>query len=409
METINRKFEAPEGSFFLFGPRGTGKTTLLKKKFPDALWIDLLLPDVFREYSARPERLIEFVRAHPEKKTVVIDEVQKIPEMLSVVHFLIEEKLDVRFVLTGSSSRKIKRSGVDMLAGRADNRTLHPFMAAELEDRFDFNKALEQGLVPLVVSARNPESVLRGYVSLYIREEVQLEGLVRNIGSFSRFLEAISFSHGSVLNISNVARDCHVERKTVEGYIGILEDLLLCFKLDVFQKRAKRNIVSHPKFYFFDPGVYRSLRPSGPLDKPEEIEGSSLEGLVAQHLIAWNSYREEDNRLYYWRTHSGLEVDFIVYGKGIFWAVEVKNTSRVRLEDLRPLKKFKEYYPECKAFLLYRGGERLKKGDILCLPCGEFLRELNPSRNSRSPLPHVRIHMKGSSRLFFFSLPFLFL
>lgn len=379
---IKRKFKVPEESFFLFGPRGTGKTTLLRKEFPEALWIDLLLPDVFRRYSARPERLIELVRAYPEKKTVVIDEVQKVPELLSVVHSLIEEKLNCQFVLTGSSSRKIKRAGVDMLAGRAVKRTLHPFIAAELGDRFDLDEALKVGLTPLVVSAREPESVLKTYVSLYIREEVQLEGLVRNMGGFSRFLEAVSFSHGSVLNISSVARDCQVERKTVEGYISVLEDLLLSFRLDAFQKRAKRSIVSHPKFYFFDPGVYRSLRPSGPLDRPEEMEGALLEGLVAQHLAAWNSYKEADNKLFYWRTHSGLEVDFIVYGKEVFWAVEVKNTSRVRPEDLRPLKKFKEYYPGCKAFLLYRGGERLKKGDVLCIPCGEFLRGLNPSHGS---------------------------
>jgi len=382
METIPRNLDLPEESFFLFGPRGTGKTTLLKQNYADALWIDLLEPDIFHTYSAHPERLREIVLAHPEKRTVVIDEVQKIPEILSVVHSLIEKKLKVRFILTGSSSRKIKRAGVDLLAGRAIKKTLHPFMAVELGTRFNLSSALKQGLLPLVVSAGDPDTVLKTYAALYVREEVQTEGLVRNIGNFSRFLEAVSFSHGSVLNISNVARECEVERKTAEGYVTILEDLLLSFKLPVFTKRAKRKIVSHPKFYLFDAGVFRSLRPAGPLDRPAEIEGCALEGLIAQHLFAWNSYRNDNNRLYYWRTRAGSEVDFVVYGEEVFWAIEVKNTSRIRPEDLRALTAFKTDYPESTPFLVYRGKERLMKNGILCVPCDEFLLNLDPRKTT---------------------------
>ncbi len=379
METvIPRIFTLPGDSFFLFGPRGTGKTTWLKQNYPDAIWIDLLEPDTFRSYSAHPERLREIVLAYPEKRAVVVDEIQKIPALLSVIHSLIEKKLGIQFILTGSSSRKLKRTGADLLAGRVIRKTLHPFMAMELGTRFDLDSALKQGLLPLVVSAKDPNAVLRTYAALYVREEVQMEGLVRNIGNFSRFLEAVSFSHGSVLNISNVARDCEVERKVVEGYISILEDLLLSFRLPVFTKRAKRAVVSHPKFYFFDAGVFRAMRPSGPLDKPEEIDGCALEGLVAQHLIAWNSYREDKNRVYYWRTQGGSEVDFVVYGEEVFWAVEVKNASRVRPEDLRALNSFKSDYPESTAYLLYRGKERLMKNGILCMPCDEFLLRLSP-------------------------------
>ncbi|MDI6739730.1 MAG: AAA family ATPase [Candidatus Edwardsbacteria bacterium] len=385
METIiPRLFSPPKFSFFLFGPRGTGKTTLLRQNYPDALWIDLLEPDVFRSYSARPERLREVVLAYPDKRTVVVDEVQKVPELLSLVHSLIEKKMKYQFILTGSSSRKIKRTGVDLLAGRVVKKTLHPFMAAELGGKFDLNEALKRGLLPLVASSQNPDSVLRTYVSLYIKEEVQQEGLVRNIGNFSRFLEAISFSHGARLNISNVARDCEVERKTVEGYLSILEDLLLSFRLPVFAKRAKRAVVSHPKFYFFDSGVYRSLRPSGPLDRPEEIEGGALEGLIAQHLVAWNSYRGEKNNIFYWRTAAGSEVDFVVYGGEVFWAIEIKNVARVRPEDIRPLISFKEDYPESTAYLLYRGKERMMKNGVLCLPCDEFLLRLNPLHKTSS-------------------------
>ncbi|MFA5779400.1 MAG: AAA family ATPase [Elusimicrobiota bacterium] len=383
METLIPRISTPQKySYFLFGPRGTGKTTYLKQNYPDAIWIDLLEADVFRSYSAYPERLKEIVLGNPDKKTVVIDEIQKVPELLGVIHSLIEKKIHKQFILTGSSSRKLKRTGADLLAGRVIKKTMHPFIAAELEKKFNLNNALNQGLLPLVVSAQNPAAVLRTYASLYVREEVQAEGLVRNIGNFSRFLEAVSFSHGSVLNITNVARDCEVERKVVEGYIAILEDLLLAFRLPVFTKRAKRAVVAHPKFYFFDAGVYCSLRPAGPLDKPEEIGGVALEGLVAQHLMAWNSYGGEKNKVNFWRTASGSEVDFVVYGEKVFWAIEVKNTSRIRPEDLRALKSFKEDYPESTAYFLYRGKERIMKNGILCIPCEEFLLKLHPNRTT---------------------------
>ena len=381
METlIPRIFTSPKHNFFLFGPRGTGKTTWLRQNYPDAIWIDLLEPDVFRSYSARPERLREIVLAYPDKKTVVVDEIQKVPELLSAIHTLIEKKLGIQFILTGSGSRKLKRTGADLLAGRVIKKTLHPFLAIELGRKFNLTNALKQGLLPLVVSAQDSNSILKTYAALYIREEVQMEGLVRNIGNFSRFLEAVSFSHGSILNTSNVARECEVERKVVEGYITILEDLLLAFHLPVFTKRAKRAVVSHPKFYFFDAGVFRSLRPSGPLDRTEEIEGCALEGLVSQHLMAWNSYRGDKNKVYFWRTAAGSEVDFVVYGDEVFWAIEVKNTSRIRPEDLRSLNSFRDDYPKSSVYLLYRGKERIMKNGILCVPCDEFLLNLNPEK-----------------------------
>ena len=291
---------------------------------------------------------------------------------------LIEEKKGYQFVLTGSSARKLKRSGVDLLAGRVLNMTFHPFMAAELQERFDFEKALNQGLLPLITMSDEPEKVLSSYAALYVREEVQMEGLVRNIGGFSRFLEVVSFSHSSVLNISNVSRECEIERKVVESYISILEDLLLAYRIQVFTKRAMRATIQHPKFYYFDAGIFRSLRPKGILDRPEEIDGAALEGLIAQHLVAWNAYSGSQNNIYYWRTRSGSEVDLIVYGPEIFWAVEVKNTARIRNEDLRALKSFKEEYPEAKLYFLYRGKEKVLIKDILCIPCVEFLNKLKP-------------------------------
>jgi predicted AAA+ superfamily ATPase len=227
MATIGRFFDDPGVSFFLFGPRGTGKSTWLRAHHASALWLDLLAPEVFRTYAARPERLRELLAAHPEAEVVVIDEVQKVPGLLEVVHEQIEANRRVRFVLTGSSARKLRRAGVNLLAGRAVLRHLHPFLAAELGEAFDLARALRQGLLPIVWDAERPDDVLRAYVALYLREEVQQEAMVRDLGTFARFLEVSTFSHGAILNLSELAREAEVSRKTVEGYLAVLEDLLL--------------------------------------------------------------------------------------------------------------------------------------------------------------------------------------
>lgn len=380
MEYVTRFFNPGPDSFFLLGPRGTGKTLWTQHQFPDALRIDLLDPAVHREYAARPERLIEVVKGSPDCPQVVVDEVQKLPELLEVVHLLIESKTGQQFVLTGSSARKLRREGVNLLGGRAANHHLHPYMASELKGHFDLEASLRQGMLPIVWSAHTPEDVLDAYTGLYLREEVQMEGLVRNIGSFARFLEAMSFSHGSILNLSNVSRECQVSRKTVEGYVQILEDLLLGFRIPVFTRRAKRALAAHPKFYYFDAGVFRSLRPSGPLDAPEEIEGAALEGLVAQHLSAWCDYSPGGHDLCFWLTRSKVEVDFVIYGETGLYAFEVKNAAKVRPEDVRALASFGEDYPESQRFLIYRGKERLVRDGILCLPCEEFLLSLVPGK-----------------------------
>ena len=378
MKLIRRFFKEYAGSFFLFGPRGTGKSTWLKDRYPGALLIDLLEPEVYRSYSARPERLRELVAGNPQQGTIIIDEIQKVPQLLDPVHALMENQPHLQFILTGSSSRKLKRSGVDLLSGRAALRALHPFMAAELGEIFDLKEALKNALVPVIYSAKDAKEAIKAYVELYIKEEVLAEGLVRNVGDFTRFLEAISFSHGSVLNVSNVARECEVERKTVQAYIDILMDLLLAFYVPVFTKRARRASIQHPKFFIFDPGVFYYMRPRGPLDRPEEMDGAALEGLVAQHLRAWIDYSSFSCKLYYWHTKAGTEVDFIVYGEEGFWAIEVKNSKKVYEKDLRALKSFTLDYPECSPIFLYRGHETLKINNIVCLPCEHFLKNLVP-------------------------------
>lgn len=376
---IKRLFQEPKQSFFLFGPRGTGKSTLFQERFPDAFIIDLLVSDVRRRYAAYPESLLEVVRAQPPGKVIVIDEIQKVPELLSNVHVLIEEKKDWTFILTGSSARKLKKEGVDLLGGRALKKMLHPFMAIELGDAFTLEDAILYGLLPLRFGVKEPQETLSSYVSLYLDEEVKAEGLVRNIEPFARFLEVMSFSHGSLLNCSNIARECGIQRATIQNWVTILEDLLISFQIPVFTKRAKRILTSHPKFYFFDSGIYRALRPRSILDHFSEIDGTALEGLVAQHLRAWIDYTKERHSLYFWRTKSGVEVDFILYGPLGFWAIEVKNAAVIHPKDTNSLESFLEDYPEAQAILLYRGKERLLKKNILCIPCEEFLRGLEPN------------------------------
>lgn len=380
MRKIKRYLREPKSSYFLFGPRGTGKTTWLLENYTDSIYIDLLDPENYRKYNAHPERLIEVLEGNSEKKTIIIDEIQKVPALLDLVHKLIEKKDGRKYILTGSSARKLKKHGVDLLAGRAALRRMRPFMASEMRNEFDFNKSMKYGLVPVIYDSRDPREALKAYTTLYVREEIQMEGLVRNIGAFARFLEAISFSHAAVLNVTNVARECEVERKTVENYISILEDLLIAYRIPVFTKKAKRAMAKHSKFYIYDTGIFRSIRPTGPLDKTEEIDGACLEGMVAQHLNAWASYSSSDTKLFFWRTLAGSEVDFVLYGKDVFCAIEVKNSTKIHPKDLRALKSFSEDYPDAKLYFLYRGKEMLKKNNIQCVPVEIFIKQLVPDK-----------------------------
>jgi uncharacterized protein len=368
-----RAFKAPEQSFFLFGPRGVGKSTWIKHLFPNALVINLLEPNELRYYASYPERLRDLIQAAPDKKDIVIDEIQKVPELLPLVHSLIEEDKTLRFVLTGSSSRKLKRTGANLLAARAQLCFMFPFLASELGQDFDIMHALEHGMIPLIYKSKDKLSTLQTYISLYLKEEVQEEGLVRHLGDFARFLEVISFSHASIINTSNISRECDVARKTCENYISILEDLLLAFTLPVFSKRAKRILSVHPKIYLFDCGVFKALRPKGPLDSFSELNGHALEGLVAQHLYAWVKSQIDSHTLSFYRTKSGLEVDFIVYGPKGFWAIEVKFSNKLHPQDLHGLQSFHQDYPECQPLLLYMGNKKIMMDNIMCLPVHDFL------------------------------------
>ena len=368
----SRIINAPKNkSFFLFGPRGIGKTTWVRKSFPDAIYIDLLESRLFNELLADPQRLENYI---PEdlRDWVIIDEVQKIPSILNEVHRLIESR-GYKFILTGSSARKIRRKGQNLLGGRALTCYMYPLTTVELGDDFTLEHSLKYGSLPSVYTEEDPQAYLESYMKTYLQEEVLQEGLTRSLGAFARFIEAASFSQGSVLNISEVSRECAVERKVVENYFSILEDLLIGFRIPVFTRKAKRKMIRHPKFYFFDTGVYRTIRPMGPLDFPEEAEGITFESLFLQEIRAINDYYGLGYKIYYWRTAAGLEVDFILYGKRGIKAFEIKRRGRVSPSMLSSLKAFSADYPDSQAFFIYGGRKKMYIDGIKIIPIKEAI------------------------------------
>ena len=361
-------------SFFLFGPRGTGKTTWVKTTFPQAVYIDLLEAELYNDLLANPQRLENLIPLDFRDR-VIIDEVQRVPELLNEIHRLIE-KYRCRFILTGSSARKLRQKGHNLLAGRALTYSLHPLTRIELGKDFKLDHSLRFGHLPAVYSETDPKGYLESYVKTYLEEEVRQEGLTRNLSAFARFLESVSFSQGSTLNISSVARDCAVERKVVENYFMILEDLLIGHRVPVFTKKAKRRLAVHPKFYFFDVGVYRTLRPAGPLDLPEEIDGMAFETLIFQELMAVNASLQLGYKVFYWRTSNNMEVDFVLYGNRGILALEVKRTRKVSSKMLSGLKSFLKDYPMAKTYFIYGGQRRLRENDVEILPVDIFLSEI---------------------------------
>lgn len=366
-----RSLNLPIGhSYFLFGPRGVGKSDWVRKAFPAALTIDLLDARTYQEYRAAPERLWDRIATNG---LTVIDEVQKVPELLNEVHRCIEQR-GAQFVLTGSSARTLRRRGVNLLAGRALLAHMHPLVAEELGEDFNLQKALRFGLLPKAVTSEMRAEYLAAYTSTYLREEVQQEGLLRNIGAFARFLEIASFSQGSLLNVANVSRDVGIAAKVAGDYFNILDDLLISIRLSPFTRKSKRKIVAHQKFYYFDAGVFRAVRPRGPLDEESEMAGPALETLVLQHLRAINDYHSLGFSLSFWRTQRGDEIDFILYGEKGLLAIEVKHSDRVRREDLAALELFGEDYSVARKIYVYGGNRRYVERGIELWPAEEFFR-----------------------------------
>ena len=373
--------ELPIGkSAFLWGPRNCGKSTYLKEHFPRSLRLDFLRTDLFFEMSKRPgllrERLLaqEKTRlAHP----IVLDEVQKIPELLDEVHGLIEDHR-LSFILCGSSARKLKAGKANLLGGRAWRYNLHPLCWAELDASgypMDLMTALTHGLVPTHYLEKEYRKSLQAYVYDYLKEEIMAEGLARNVPAFSRFLDAVAFSHGEIINHSNIARDCGVDSKTVREYFQILSDTLVGHSVEPFAKSRGRDVIlKAPKFYLFDVGIAGELiKRRLELDRGAEF-GKAFEHLILMELVAHRSYQNLEHSIRYWRTKSGLEVDFIL-GEGEV-ALEVKGTSRVGPEELRALKAFQEDFKPRKSILVCNEKEPRKAGAIEILPWKDFFRRL---------------------------------
>ena len=367
---IKRQIKLPEDtSLFLFGPRGVGKSLLIRSLYPNSIYIDLLESETYRRLLAKPERLVEYL-VYDNDLPIVIDEVQRIPNLLNEVHRLIENK-GLKFVLTGSSARKLKKTQANLLAGRALKYNLFPLTISEIGEEMDLKKTLTCGLLPTIYDKSkniDPVKYLESYVQVYLEEEVMQEGLTRNLSNFSRFLEIASFSQGQQLNISEVARDASIDRKVAESYFQILYDLLIAYELPVFQKRAKRKLVSQKKFYYFDTGVYSTIKPKGMLDKIENEEGILYESLVMQEIVAHNSYLNSKYEISYWRTKSGVEVDFVLYGQKGLIAIEVKRKDNLSTKDLLGLRVFKVDYPESIQYVFYGGDKILNLDGIVAIP-----------------------------------------
>ncbi|GJL57063.1 MAG: ATPase [Nitrospirales bacterium] len=363
-------------SAFLWGPRKTGKSTYLKSKFPDSVVFDFLQTDLFVEFSKRPALLRERLLAMDKailRKPIILDEVQKVPQILDEVHGLIESK-GWKFILCGSSARKLKRGQANLLGGRAWRYEMFPLITPEI-DTSDLLRALNHGLIPDHYLQANAHKSLRAYVQDYLKEEVFAEGLTRNIPAFSRFFDAMGYSHGEMTNFSNIARDCGVDSKTVKEYYQILVDTLMGTLLPPFRRRQNRQVITKAsKFYLFDVGVAGNIIKRRVREERGEAFGKAFEHFILMELTAHRSYHDLEHPIQFWRTSTGLEVDFIL-GDGEI-AIEVKGTNRVDSRELRPLLTFiDEFHPRQAIIVCNEPVERVT-GSILIKPWRVFLEEL---------------------------------
>lgn len=359
-------------SLFLWGARQTGKSTLLKSLFPDSLWFDLLLSDVFERLSKSPSQLREIILAAQPGKPVVIDEIQKIPALLNEVHWLIENQ-HTRFILSGSSPRKIIRAEANLLGGRALRYELYPLISAEIPD-FDLLRALNNGFLPRHYLSENPKQLISAYIGNYLQDEIMAEARIRNVANFSRFLEVAAFSNGEMVNYSNIASECGVSAPTVKEYFQILEDTLTGRFLPSFQKKPKRRVILAPKFYFFDVGIVNYLLKRGKIEMGSESFGHAFEHFIYQEIHAHSNYSGLKYPLYYWRTASQQEVDLILGDHEV--AIEIKATQNANPRHTKGLKSFAEEYSVKKLLLITNDAFPRQMGSVLVLPWQVFLQRL---------------------------------
>jgi predicted AAA+ superfamily ATPase len=359
-------------SAFLWGARQTGKSTLLKEYYPEAPYFDLLLANEYERFLRNPSLLREILEAAPGNSPVIIDEIQRLPALLNEIQWMIVNRKR-QFILSGSSPRNIMRSGGNLLGGRAARYELYPLIYKEIHD-FDLLKALNNGLLPRHYIANNAQKLLSAYTGSYLRDEIITEAKIRNIGSFTRFLEMASFSNGEIVNYSNIAADCGVSAPTVKEYFQILEDTLIGRFLPSFQKKPKRRVILSPKFYYFDVGIANYLLKRGKITSGSESFGHAFEHFIYHEIYAHSHYSDLNYPLCYWRTTSQLEVDFILGDHQV--AIEVKSTELANSRHLQGLKSFAEEYKVKKLILVSNDPSPRKVGDIMIMPWKYFLDQL---------------------------------
>lgn len=359
-------------SCFLWGARQTGKSTLLKAMFPNAPYYDLLLSGEFARLSRHPELLREELLAKSLTGPVIVDEVQKIPQLLDEIQWLIVNK-NISFILCGSSARKLKRGGGNLLGGRALKYELYPFTSREITD-FNLLRALNHGLLPRHYLSENSKKLCQAYVDNYLTEEISAEALTRNLQAFSRFLEIAAFSNGEIVNYTNIATETGVSSVTVKEYFEILQDTLIAYFVPSYRKRPKRRVFNAPKFYFFDVGIASFLLKRGEIVPQSENFGRALEHFVLQELIAHSHYSGMDYKISYWRSTSGFEVDFILGDHEI--AIEIKGSLEVQKRHLKGLQAFhEEYHPKRSIVVSLDSNPRLIS-KIEIIPIHDFLKDL---------------------------------
>lgn len=362
-------------TFFLWGPRQTGKSTLLRAAYPDAFWVDLLKSDDYRRYAAKPETLRQEVLELEPDIQIVIDEVQRVPALLDEVHWLHEARR-ARFALCGSSARKVRRGAANLLGGRAIRYQLFGLTAGELGSGFDLDRMLHHGFLPRHYLAERPARMLSAYVGDYLKEEIAAEGLARSLPVFSEFLEAAALSDGELVNFANIARDTGVSSHTIKSYFQILEDTLLGRWLPAYRKRPKRRVIGAPKWYFADVGVVNHLAHRGAFERRTDVYGKAFESWVFHELSAHLSYRETGQRLSYWRLASGIEVDFVI--GDLRAAIEAKASSKVTSDHLKGLRALAVDHPGVGERVVVCLEPRRRRTDdgILVLPAAEFPKAL---------------------------------
>ena len=374
---FTRLLQLPANSIFLFGPRGTGKSTWIRQNFGDAVTYDLLDTSESLRLSKDPSTLFRETEALPRGSWVVIDEVQKVPALLDEVHRLIEAR-GLRFVLSGSSARKLRRGGVNLLAGRALVQNLFPLVSAELSTQFDMSAATTHGTLPLAIAGDDPATYLVSYAETYLQEEIRAEALTRNIGDFGRFLEIAARQTGQLTNVSSISRDAAVSRQTVQNYYEILVDTLVGFWLRPWKLKRSTKQVSHPKFYLFDCGVVRALAGRVSYPPTEEERGALLETLILNELRAFISYSNLHYRFHFWRSHGGVEVDFFCETTDGFIAIEVKASGRWEKRYNRGLNRIRRELGQSQVtcFGIYLGERPASWDGIHVMPAADFLTRL---------------------------------